>query len=102
MELYERTTAQRGASIVETMLSVVLVALVTFTAINRYGATLSALMGRDLVGALGGKVEVKTGGVGQSISPITNPVTVGANPLLIGGGSSVVGGGLNVQPSQLR
>ena len=84
------------------MLSVVLVALVTFTAINRYGATLSALLGRDLVGALGGKVEVKTGGIPHNISPITNPVTGGANPLPIGGGSSVVGGGPNMQPSQLR
>ena len=102
MELDERTTAQRGASIVETMLSVVLVALVTFTAINRYGATLSALMGRDLVRALGGKT-TSIGGTNQSYTPAlgTGPVApVQAGGALIGG-SSAVGGGSN-KPARIR
>lgn len=85
------------------MLSVVLVALVTFTAINRYGSTLSALFGRDLVGALGGKATMVAAS-NQSDPPALGggPVVPVAGPLPLIGGSSAVGGVPNMQPARTR
>ncbi len=51
--VYHHKSSQRGASIVETALSMVLVALVAFTAIHRYGEKNSGLFGQDQVAAFG-------------------------------------------------
>lgn len=89
---------------VETILSMVLVALVTFTALHRYGATLSALLGRDLVGALGGKQVGLTAGIPSGDPPVivTNPIISVAQPLPISGGTSAVGGVPNIDPPKIR
>ena len=104
MKVYNHKASQRGASLVETTLSMVLVALVTFTAIHRYGATLSALFGQNLVRALGGKQVGVTAGVSKGDPPVTSnsPIISVAKPLPIGGGSSQVGGVPNVQSSKPR
>ena len=94
---------QRGASLVETALSVVLVALLTITAIRGYGAKISALVGRDLVGTLGGKVNSATAGVSTGDPPsLNNPPVVGGAPLPLTGGSSPVGGSPSMETARLR
>ncbi len=94
---------QRGASLVETALSVVLVALLTITAIRGYGAKISAVVGRDLVGTLGGRVDGMTAGVPQSDPPtFQKPIAAGGQPLPFVGGSSPVGGVPNMQAPTAR
>ena len=82
----------------------VLVALVTFTAIQRYGAKVSAFLGRDLVVSLGGKADSGIAGIVNTDSPINSisPVIGPAQPLPLVGGSSPVGGGPSFEPARIR
>jgi hypothetical protein len=73
---------------VETAISVVLVALVTITAIHRYGARISSLFGQDIAVSLGAKSQARVGGITLSdprLKPGSGDVSVGRP----GGGANV-------------
>jgi hypothetical protein len=96
--MYHHITPQRGASLVETTLSMVLVALVTFTAIQRYRATISAILSRDVVHVLNPLVAGTNLGEAKPL----NPVPVVAQPPQLIGGASPVGGVPNIEPARAR
>ena len=105
--MYHHRTPQRGASLVETSLSIALVGLMTVAAIRGYGNRMYAVVGRDLVGALGGSSRpaiVNNNDPRLSFDPVVtfDPAFGPAQPPLIDEGSSPVGGGPNIETSRIR
>ena len=102
--MYIHKTSQRGASLVETSLSMALVALVTVAAIRSHGARICAILGQDLVGALGGKPVTMIAGVPNTDggASLSNPILGVARPVHFGLGSSPVAGVPNMEPPGIR
>jgi Flp pilus assembly pilin Flp len=95
---------QRGASLIETALSVALVAVTSIAALSQFGATIRNKIQQELVVSLGGKGASMTAGVPHNDRPpgLTNPVLGVAQPLPLSGGHSPVGGVPNNGPLRVR
>jgi Flp pilus assembly pilin Flp len=83
-----KRSTQRGASLVETALSVALVAVVSIAAISQFGASIRNKIQQELVVSLGGKGTSVTAGVPNNDS---------TKPSLTAGGGSVTSGSTSFQ-----
>ena len=95
---------QRGASLIETALSVALVAVTSIAALSQFGATIRNKIQGGLVESLGGNGMSTTAGVSHSDRPLGSPNSFpdAAQPLPLSGGHYRVGGVTMKPPPRVR